>query len=279
VSLEIIPKFTYIKEVEDWEFRSYNKKVNLANEIIKETLSKSKKPAVAFSGGKNSLVVLHLVLKYKPDVTVVFNNTLIEYPETVRYVHKIAEEWNLNFHEVKPEKGVNYWKIVKEYGFPQIRKFRRDGIAEPKCCSLLKTKPVSKFYNENNIDCYLSGISAYESRMRKLVIYKNGLIRLVKKIGHDGYLKQPTIATYPVALWSDKDIWRYIKENNLPVNPVYEKYKLERVGCMYCTGYVGWQKVMARTNPVVLRKILKMMNNQVTLDEYELEENKSLKWR
>jgi len=262
-------EFNQIKEVEEWQFKSYKEKLKVAEQTIEEALSMSENPAVAFSGGKNSLVALHLVLQHKPDVIVVFNNTLVEYPETVRYVRKIAEEWNLNFYEVKPDKGVNYWKIVREHGFPQVRGWKKDKVAEPKCCSLLKTKPVAKFYNENRVDCYITGISAFESRMRKLGIYQRGLIRTVKKVGHDGKLWKPIIACHPVGLWTELDIWNYIEENSLPVNPVYEKYGLERTGCMFCTGYIGWEKVISRTHPYAFKKILKMMYGQTNLSDWD----------
>ncbi len=49
--------------------------------------------AVAFSGGKDSLVVLGLALEeFGTDFTVFFNNTGIEFPETVQYVEELRKE-------------------------------------------------------------------------------------------------------------------------------------------------------------------------------------------
>jgi len=260
--------FERISDVEEWQFKSYEEKLEVANQIIKEALSKSKRPAVAFSGGKNSLVVLHLVLKQKPDVIVAFNNTLVEYKETVKFVRWLAKEWNLNFYEIKPPKGVNFWKIVKEYGFPTIRAWHKDGVSEPACCRFLKTEPVAEFYNKKHIDCFITGISAFESRARKLGIASRGLLRGVRYVGHYGKLWNETLACHPIALWTELDIWRYIEQNSLPVNPAYEKYGLDRTGCFCCTGYLNWQKVLSRTHPNIFRKIIRMMGQSSLRDFY-----------
>jgi len=259
--------FNLIKDVEDWQFKPYEEKLEVANKVIQEALSRSKRPCVAFSGGKNSLVVLHLVLQHKPDVIVNFNNTTNEYPETVKYVRWLAKEWNLNFYEVKPK--TTFWKVVKEHGFPKLvtRTWERHRTPEPKCCHLLKTQPISEFYKRKHIDCYFTGISAFESRARKFRIAKVGLITEVTHVGHSSKLHHSTISAYPVGLWTDLDIYRYIEENKLPLNPAYEKYGVERTGCMFCTNHIGWQKRIARNHPRMYRKILRMMG-QSSLEDF-----------
>jgi hypothetical protein len=99
-------------------------KVALANEVLHTLLEATDKVAVAFSGGRDSLVALHLTIQIKPDVPVVFVNTSIEFPETRAYVHQLAHEWNLNLHEVKPT--VNFWKLAEEQGIPSRRKGQHD---------------------------------------------------------------------------------------------------------------------------------------------------------
>lgn len=65
--------------------------------------------AVAFSGGKDSLTVLHLSLQVNPEMPVVFNNTTVDFPETILFVRKLADEWHLNLHVTKPKKGFSLW--------------------------------------------------------------------------------------------------------------------------------------------------------------------------
>jgi len=230
----------------------YEKKLELAKFCIDEALKNSKRPCVAFSGGKNSLVVLHMVLQKKPDVMVVFNNTTNEMAETLKYVRWLAKEWNLNFHEIRPE--TNFWRVVERYGFPHHNRYYNK---EPKCCYYLKTKPADKFYREKEVDCVFTGISAYESRVRKLWAAKQGMLYKSKH-----YLK-----AYPVIFWNEKDIWRYISEHGLPVNPAYEKYGIDRIGCIACTGFIGWQEKMLKINPRLYRFVMRKMGQLTLFDD------------
>ena len=51
---------------------------------------------VAFSGGKDSLVVLDLVQQVAPETPVVFFDSGLEFPETYSYLAQMAEQWRLN---------------------------------------------------------------------------------------------------------------------------------------------------------------------------------------
>jgi 3'-phosphoadenosine 5'-phosphosulfate sulfotransferase (PAPS reductase)/FAD synthetase len=75
--------------------------------------------AVAFSGGKDSTIAVWLATRFYPDIPVVFNNTGVEYPETIQFVHKLANNWNLNLIETKPE--MTFWDCVDKWGFPVPR--------------------------------------------------------------------------------------------------------------------------------------------------------------
>lgn len=245
-----------LKDVDDIiKNTSYEKKIELAQFCIDSALKTSKRQCVAFSGGKNSLVVLHMVLQKKNDVIVLFNNTTNEMPETLKYVRWLAKEWKLNFYEVKPE--TNFWKIVDKYGFPHHRRYYNK---KPKCCYYLKIKPAEAFYKEHGVDCVFTGISAYESRVRKICAVKQGMLYKNKK-----YLK-----AYPIIFWSDDDVWKYIEENNLPVNPAYKKYKINRIGCIACTGFINWQKKMQKINPRLYEYVMRKMGQSLIIKEEDI---------
>jgi len=248
--------------LKEWKNKPLDEKVEMSHEIIKVALSQSKRPCVAFSGGKNSLVVLHMVLQHKPDVMVLFNNTTNEFPETLKYVRSLAQEWDLNFYEVKPKQ--NFWQVIKKYGFPHTQRWK---LKEPKCCRILKTRPAAKFYKENRIDCVFTGISAFESRARFLWLTHAGMIYEVK---NEGGVRYRFTKVAPIGFWTDNDIWEYIRQHDLPVNPAYEKYGIDRIGCMLCTGYSSWKKQMRRINPTLYRKVMHMMGETVLEDFVEV---------
>jgi len=91
------------KDLEAEQRRDLDTKIRFAQGTIAQSLAVCRRrPAVAFSGGKDSLVLLHMVREQRPDVAVVYGNTGVEYPECVKFSRWLAAEWNLNFHEAKP---------------------------------------------------------------------------------------------------------------------------------------------------------------------------------
>ena len=232
----------------------YKHKVEYTKKFVRNLLEKHERPCVACSFGKDSTVTLHIALQYKPDIIVVFSNTGVEMPETLRFRDFLVKEWNLNYYELKPEK--TFWQCVKEYGYPSTRylskekkKLIREGKTQnrgtPKCCYWLKERPAMKFYKEKKIDLVLKGLTWDESYTRKWHIVRRGNYYYSKKWG--------CFIALPIAYWSQKEVWRYIHENNLPVNEAYKK--VERVGCITCTSYLGWEEQMKRAYPKLYEKI------------------------
>lgn len=70
---------------------------------------------VAFSGGKDSTVLLHIVREMYPSIPAVFVDTGLEYPEIRAFVKTVENvEW------LKPE--MNFKQVVDAYGYPFISK-------------------------------------------------------------------------------------------------------------------------------------------------------------
>jgi 3'-phosphoadenosine 5'-phosphosulfate sulfotransferase (PAPS reductase)/FAD synthetase len=66
---------------------------------------------VAFSGGKDSTVLLHLVRSIYPDIPAVFSDTGLEFPEIKEFIKS-----TLNIRILKPD--MNFREVLKEYGYP-----------------------------------------------------------------------------------------------------------------------------------------------------------------
>lgn len=65
--------------------------------------------ALAFSGGKDSTVLWHLIRTYFPEqsqrLIVIYGNTGVEYPECVKFARQLSKEWgNGNFYEATPSR-------------------------------------------------------------------------------------------------------------------------------------------------------------------------------
>jgi len=93
----------------------------LTNQRIFQAKMKFHNTYVAFSGGKDSTVLLHLVRKQFPDIPAVFVDTGLEYPEIREFVKTID-----NVIWLKPK--MNFKKVIEEYGFPLISKMQSQYI-------------------------------------------------------------------------------------------------------------------------------------------------------
>jgi len=231
-----------------------------AEEIIAEALKH--KVYFAYSGGRCSQVALYLTIQQDPDIPVVFNNTGVEYPETVKHVRKTAKEWNLNYNELKPD--ANYWDLVKKHGFPQLRgSSKKKRPRKPACCTYLKEAPANKFMKENGMDGYITGLRVEENRPRALVIFQKGVYYKA--------IRDNVWRFHPVALWPLTRLMKFVKEENIEINPLYER-GLPRVGCMPCTGFSSWREQLKMMNPVYfkwLNREYQKSTGEPTLWEYE----------
>ena len=210
------------------------------------------KVAIAFSGGKDSEVVLYLCLQVAPNVPVVFNNTGVEYPETVRFIARLAEEWDLNLTVTHPEKS--FWQCIEQYGFPKASR-----KSNARCCYWLKEKPALLAFRNKACLGYLTGETATESRLRMWAALKGTCL----------HLKSAKLCKIkPILWWTVPEVWQFIHDNGLPFNQAYLK-GAERVGCMPCTAHKKWEEQMQRVNPKLYRMIKLRKDNQyvMTLDE------------
>jgi 3'-phosphoadenosine 5'-phosphosulfate sulfotransferase (PAPS reductase)/FAD synthetase len=102
-----VMKFT---EIQAEQQLTLDEKIVTAVKAVKSGFDVCKsKAAIAFSGGKDSTVLMHLIKTHFPgqfaDTAVIFGNTRVEYPESLKFARKLGKEWSGdNFHEATPEK-------------------------------------------------------------------------------------------------------------------------------------------------------------------------------
>ncbi len=219
-----------------------------------------KVPYVSFSGGKDSTVLLDMIRRFlKPDIKAVFCNTGNEFPEIVKFVRRTE-----NVTIIRPEMSVR--AVLEKYGFPLISKVQARFIrqvrttkskklillrmygTDPKngktigkiaekwkplihapftvseqCCECLKKRPFTK-YNKQTGELPILGMMAGESRGRTRGYIARG--------GCNSFSENHPIS-YPLSIWTDADIWAYIKEFKVPYCELYDKGS-DRTGCMFC---------------------------------------------
>lgn len=204
--LEILEQIT-IKKVYA-TYRKYKKKVDRFH--------------IAFSGGKDSIVVLDVCRKALPESSyvVIFGDTQMEFPDTYHVIEKVEKECldnNIEFYRatshLKPEES---WKL---FG-PPSRVLRW-------CCTVHKSTPQTLKLREitgknNYIGLDFVGVRRYESVMRS-------------KYEEENYgKKQKGQYSYnPILEWTSAEVWLYIYAQNLVINEAYKKGN-SRAGCLLC---------------------------------------------
>lgn len=154
-----------------------------------------------FSGGKDSIVIKHLSNRAGIKTRAIYNMTTIDPPELIKFIrhHHPDVIWD------KPERGP-FFKRLKEKG-PPTRMIRW-------CCSEYKEKKIESLWK-------IAGIRAEESKKRK-----NNWAQLTR-------FSDMSIMLNPILYWTDNDVWRYIKENNMPYCSLYDE-GFTRLGCIGC---------------------------------------------
>lgn len=111
---QIEKKYTneMLKEMQGWDLD--RKIATSLTRIIEFAKHFNNQVYVSFSGGKDSTVLLDLVRKVIPDVTVVFSNTGLEYPEIQAFARNQGAEF------VRPKMMFN--EVITKYGYPIISK-------------------------------------------------------------------------------------------------------------------------------------------------------------
>ncbi len=191
---------------------------------------------VAFSGGKDSAVLLDLIKKALPkdSFVVIFGDTGMEFPdtyETVNETRKQCEKDGTPFYTARshfePDES---WSI---FG-PPARVLRW-------CCSVHKSTPQTlKMREITDKDDYVGmdfvGVRAHESIARSKYDYENF-----------GKKQKGQYSFNPILEWTSAEIWLYIYMNNLYINNAYKKGN-SRAGCLFCPMGGGASDFFRRTS-------------------------------
>ncbi len=186
-----------------------SQKVELSKLIIEFAITKYPKIFAAVSFGKDSRVLIDLILPLKKNFQFIFIDTGYEFPETLKFAKKLQAETKMNLKIIKPTKD-DIKQINKEYK----GKFIKDD--QYKCCAM-KIPAIERILPKYN--AWITGLRRDETK------YREG-IKIIEK--------GKIVKINPIAFWTKNDIWKYIKTNKLSYHPLYDK-GYTSLGCQPCT--------------------------------------------
>jgi sulfate adenylyltransferase subunit 2 len=191
--------------------------------IIREALAEYENPVLLYSIGKDSSVLLHLLLKafypVKPPCKVMHIDTTWKFKEMIEFRDYQAEKFGLDLVVRTNEEGVK--KGIKPFG--ETRKIHTD---------VMKTEALRAALNEFKFDMALGGARRDEEKSRA----KERIFSFRSKFhGWDPKSQRPemfnifnckinkgeSMRVFPLSNWTELDIWQYIKEREIEVVPLY----------------------------------------------------------
>lgn len=218
------------KHLEDLEKRSIS--------IIREAKAQFENLGVLWSTGKDSTLTLSLCRKaFYGDVPfpVIHIDTGYKFPEMYQFREKLWEEWNLNLVVAQNQEAL------------------KDGMSPEKgrlkCCTQLKTEPLKDLIEEEGYDGLLVSIRRDEHGIRA----KERTFSPRDEDFRWDYKDQPAemwdiyvkpaedyshMRIHPILHWTELDAWRYVQQEDLPVNPLYfakDGKRYRSLGCQPCT--------------------------------------------
>ena len=230
--------------------------VNKSIFILRETKVQFKHPCVLWSTGKDSTAMLSLIKEsFFGEVPwdVVHIDTGWKFPEMYEFRNKITKEWNLPL-------------VVAES--PQAGKLNpTKGTEHKDCCQKLKTDVLRNIIEEKGYDVAVVSIRRDEHYIRNMERvssprdkkFRWRLLRK-KKEGEGGDAPFESlqdvelwniyqsdfgdihhVRRHPILHWTELDVWEYVKEKELPVNPLYfsrNGFRYRSLGCQTCTNPV-----------------------------------------
>lgn len=207
---------------------------------------------VCISGGKDSSVIQQLAVESGLKCHFIHSLTTVDAPQTVYFIRQEIQRLRDMGYDAKIRMPrISMWKLIeKRYGMPPLRTMRY-------CCKEFKERPITLDNGTGKKAFIVTGVRWSESvsRKRNRSTYEAIATRFDRRVGindndaeDDFVLEQDNTlerklfeecrlrserVVNPIIDWTDEDVWAFIKDRNIPYNPLYDM-GFKRVGCIGC---------------------------------------------
>ncbi len=165
--------------------------------------------------GCGGVVLQHHLLKIDPTIEAHFIDTGLGFPETTEFLRRLKDEWNVRFVVHKPRMSAR-----RRRKFIALEPWKTDPDL---CCRRMKVEPFLRIIHTKKawVSALRRDQGAARSRIRTVEFDGRGVLQI-----------------YPLAAWTFERIWKYIRDNDLPYQPLHDR-GYPSVGCVYCTAPVA----------------------------------------
>lgn len=203
--------------------------------VLREVAAQFEKPALLFSGGKDSIVVTHLAYKAFFPAAIPFPLVHIDtghnFIETIEYRDEMVKRLGAQLIVGSVQESINQGKAVEEKGYNASR-------------NALQTVTLLDTIEKGKYDVAIGGARRDEEKARA----KERFFSHRDEFGQwDPKNQRPELwnlfngkknmgehfRVFPISNWTEMDVWQYIKKENIPIPSIYfthERMVLERDG-------------------------------------------------
>lgn len=188
-------------------------------EILALAFERSEHVAISFSGAED-VVLVDMATRLRKGVAVFSLDTARLHPETYRFLDKVRERYAIALEVLFPD-PVAVEALVRQKG---LFSFYADGHQE--CCGVRKVAPLRR--RLATLDGWITGQRRDQSPDTRAD---------VPPVQIDAAFSTPErslLKWNPLAAWRSADVWQYIRDNDVPYNPLHEKGFIS-IGCEPCT--------------------------------------------
>ena len=176
-------------------------------------------PRIAFSSsfGAEDVVVIDLLSRIKPWVTVFTLDTGRLPEETYEVMDRIRERYRIEIVSYFPRRET-VESLEREKGFYS---FRQSVENRKECCAIRKVEPLNRA---------LAGLEAWITGLRReQAATRTHLAKVESDVSHGGIAK-----VNPLADWTTEQVWDHIRKAQVPYNKLHDR-GFPSIGCAPCT--------------------------------------------
>ncbi len=171
--------------------------------------------AMSCSFQTQSMALLHMATRLKPNLRILFLDTGYHFWETLEFRERMQREWNLNVIDLYRD---SRWDVFVR------QRVRTLPLEDPDlCCYIHKVQPMQKA---------VAGLRAWISGIRRDQTPQRAHARILEP-QEDGLLK-----INPLLNWTHAQVMQYIQDHHLPTHPLTGR-GYRSIGCAPCTIPVG----------------------------------------
>ena len=171
--------------------------------------------ALATGFGAEGCVLIRMISEIDRNARIFYLDTDLLFPQTYALMKELETRYGVQF-----EKRTSRLSLAAQAARYGERLWERDPDL---CCQLRKVEPLREI---------LSGLRAWITAIRRDQTTARASARVVERDRRFDVIK-----INPLARWSTRDVWHYIKENDVPYNPLYDQ-GYRSIGCRPCTTLV-----------------------------------------